>query len=115
MARRLSAASHELALAQLAQAGVREVAQGNVTPGAGAVANYTVAGGVKTRRAMIVHFGAAGNIRFKYKPAGTGTDAAATSFPIPVDDLFFVDCENGDVLSFFGVPGAVVVNIMEIE
>jgi len=114
MARRLSAASHELALAQLAQAGIREVVQANVTPGAGAVATYTIVDS-KTRRALIVHIGAAGNIRFKYRPQGAAGDASATSMPIPVDDAFFVDCEKGDILSFFGVPGAVVVNIMEIE
>lgn len=114
MARRLSAAAHELALAQIAQAGVREVVQANVTPSVGAVATYTIVN-AKTRRALIIHIGAAGNIRFKYRPQGVAGDATATSMPIPIDTSFFVDCEKDDILSFFGVPGAVVVHIMEIE
>lgn len=114
MARRLSAAAHELALAQLAQAGIREVVQANVTPGVGAVATYEIVD-VRTRRALVIHIGAAGSIRFKYRPQGVAGDATATSMPIPVDTAFFVDCEKGDILSFFGVPGSVVVHIMEIE
>lgn len=106
-----SAIQYEAARAMLALAGIREIVQGSVAPGASANAAYTVVD-VRTRRVVCVHLGTgAGDIRFRYNVAAT-----ATNIPVIPQRYFVVDAEKDDTLNFFNTTGgAITVYVMEID
>ena len=101
----------EAARAMLSLAGIRQLKQATVAPGASANASYTVTEAA-TRRIVAIHLGTAnGDIRFNYNAAST-----ATSLPMPTGSFLIIDVQKDDTVQFFNTSGgALTVNLMEIE
>jgi len=109
--RDLSAIQYEAHRAMLALAGVRQIVQASVAPGASAEATYTVIDR-RTRRVIVCHLGTgAGDIRFDFNATASSAD-----MPIIPQRYFVVDAEKDDVLHFFNTSaGAITVYLMEID
>lgn len=109
--RRPSSIEYEGFRAMLALAGVRQLKQSSVAPGAGANSAYTVTE-AGTRRVVAIHLGTgAGDIRFNHDAV-----ADATKIPVIPQRYFVVDAEKDDTLNFFNTSGgAITVYVMEID